>query len=211
MRTMKASSRPVLRVVILAAGFSRRLGTPKALARVHGVGLLRRTATLLAAFGDGRTIVVAPPRQGRFAAELRGLEVELCVNARTASGLSSSVRLGLARARGASAVLLVPVDLVDLRARDIARLVTAWRAAPRRVIARRIGTAGGTPLILPRALFGTAATIDADHGLREVVCALAPERRRLLPLPSAAADVDERRDLLAARRRLRGRGQTPRK
>ncbi|MDE2296113.1 MAG: NTP transferase domain-containing protein, partial [Gammaproteobacteria bacterium] len=114
-----------MRIVILAAGFSRRLGQPKALARVRGIGLLRRTATLVAPFSEARAIVVAPPRAARFAGELRGLRAEIRANPNREQGLSSSVRTGLlaARARGASAVLFVPVDLAALRARDLERLV----------------------------------------------------------------------------------------
>ena len=46
--TMNAS-RPKLKIVLLAAGFSQRLGRPKALVRMHGVSLLRRTLLLAAA------------------------------------------------------------------------------------------------------------------------------------------------------------------
>ena len=210
---MRARHRPSLWIVILAAGFSRRLGQPKALARVRGVGLLRRTATLLAPFGDAHTIVVAPPRAVRFAAELRGLSAEIRTNPRRAHGLSSSVRTGLAaaRARGASAVLFVPVDLAALRARDLAHLVAAWRAAPRRLVARRTGTGAGAPLILPHHLFATAATVRGDSGLKDLAGATAPEGRRLVAMHSAASDVDDPAALRRARRRWRGLDQPRRK
>ena len=210
---MRALPRPSLQIVILAAGFSRRLGQPKALARVRGVGLLRRTATLVAPFGAARTIVVAPPRAARFAAALRGLRTEIRANPRRDQGLSSSVRAGLAvaRARGASAVLFVPVDLSALRARDLARLIGAWRAAPRRLVARRIGAGAGVPLILPRHLFPAGASVRGDSGLRDLARAVAPPSRRLVAMRSAASDVDDAGDLRAARRRWRALDQPRRK
>lgn len=204
---MNAPPRPLLRAVILAAGFSRRLGESKALARVRGVSLLRRTAALLAPLADASLLVVAPPRQPRFAAELRGLAAEIRVNARRDGGLSSSVRLAIAHAGPASALLIVPVDLPALRARELARLVARWRAAPRQLVARRIGDAGGTPLILPRGLFAAAAGIRGDVGLRDLVRRLPAAQRRFVAVPSAGADVDRPQDLRAARRRLGGPAQ----
>jgi molybdenum cofactor cytidylyltransferase len=207
---MNSHVRPQLRVVILAAGFSRRLGEPKALVRIRGVGLLRRTAMLLEGWGDAPLIVVAPPRSARFAVELRGLGAELCVNARRSLGLSSSVRLGVARARAAAAVLIVPADLAALQSRDVARLISAWRGGRRRLVARRTGAGGGAPLILPRGLFGAAARIGGDAGLRDLPDRLPAERRRLIDLRSAAFDVDDAQDLAAARRSF-GRVQARRK
>src|SRR5271155_2813035 len=51
---MNAPALPTLRVLILAAGLSRRLGQPKALARVHGVSLIRRLLLLLAPLAAAR-------------------------------------------------------------------------------------------------------------------------------------------------------------
>lgn len=200
---MNVRSRPPLRVAILAAGHSRRLGTPKALARVHGLSLLRRTALALLPFGDLPLLVIAPPRAQRYALELRGLPARVLANPRRAEGQSSSVRLAIARAGAAGALLILPVDLVDLRAREIARLVSVWRAAPRRLTARRIDDSGGAPLILPRALFRRAAAASGDQGLKSMFRALPPSARRGVALPSAEADVDTPTDLRAARRRYR--------
>ncbi len=210
---MRALLRPSLHIVILAAGFSRRLGQPKALARVRGVGLLRRTATLVAPFGDAPAIVVAPPRAARFVTALRGLRTEIRANPRREQGLSSSVRAGLAvaRARGASAVLFIPVDLAALRARDLERLITAWRAAPRRLVAHRIGVGAGVPLILPRHLFASAASVRGDSGLKDLARAVAPESRRLVAMRSAVSDVDDAAGLGAARRCRRATDQPRRK
>jgi len=136
---MNAATLPRPQILILAAGFSRRLGTPKALVRVHGLSLLRRTVALMAPFA-AKTIVVIPPRAARYRIELRGFNVTYVANRQRATGMSSSVRRGIAQARYSPALLLVPVDLVNLRRRDIARLIGRWSAARRRVVARSLCT-----------------------------------------------------------------------
>jgi molybdenum cofactor cytidylyltransferase len=192
-----------LQIVVLAAGFSSRLGQPKALARVHGVSLLRRILKVASSFTSEPIVVVVPRNGARYRIEARGVKVRLAVNARRAQGLSSSVRRGLAAARYAPAVLFLPTDLIDLTGRDLSRLVRRWPSAPRRLIARRINLSGVTPLIVPRWLHVRASNLTGDIGLRELVGQLPADSRVLVELPSAAWDVDTLQDLKDARRRFR--------
>jgi molybdenum cofactor cytidylyltransferase len=198
---MNANPAPGLGIIVLAAGFSSRLGQPKTLARVHGASLLKRTLQLAAGLGGGRIIVVVPRNASRYRLEARGIKAEFVINLQRAQGLSSSVRRGIAAARYTRAVLLMPVDLAHLEAREMRRLVSRWRDAPRRLVARRIGQSGAAPLILPRWLYPKALGISGDTGLRELVRQLPAERLVLVDLPSAAFDVDTSADLEIARRR----------
>ncbi len=189
---------------MLAAGFSSRLGQPKALARVHGLSLLRSTLELAATLKCAKIIAVVARHSARYRAQARGIDVTFVTNSRRNQGLSSSVRRGIAEARYAPAVLLLPVDLDNLKSRELARLIHRWRAAPRCVIARRIGS-GAAPLILPRRLYPRALRITGDVGLRELVAQLPAAGRVLVDMPSAASDIDTPQDLKAARRTFRRR------
>jgi molybdenum cofactor cytidylyltransferase len=194
-----------LQIIVLAAGFSSRLGRPKALARVHGVSLLRRTLELAATLKCAKIIAVVARRSAQHSAQSRGIEVTFVTNSRRNQGLSSSVRRGIAEARYAPAVLLLPVDLARLKSRELARLLRRWRAAPRSVIARRIGRIGAAPLVLPRRLYPRALRITGDVGLRELLAQLPAASRVLVDMPSAASDIDTPQDLKAARRSFRRR------
>jgi molybdenum cofactor cytidylyltransferase len=205
---MNVITQPRLQFLILAAGFSSRLGRPKPLARVHALSLLRRTLTVAARLAPAKIVVVIPRHAARYRIEARGVNAVFTANPRRAEGLSSSVRRGIALARYSPALLLLPVDLADLQPRDLARLISRWRAARRCVIARRIGrqegaARAGVPLILPRWLYSRALDVTGDIGLRDLISGLPAPQRVLLNLPSAALDVDTPQDLRAARRRLR--------
>jgi len=204
---MNARARPTLRIVVLAAGFSARLGRPKALARVRGSSLIRRTVRLLAPLAAERNIVVVPPRAVRAREELRGMRVDLVANPHRAGGLSTSVRRELTAGRCSAALLMLPVDLVHLRRRDLERMIARWSGARRRVIARRVAKHGGTPVILPRWLWPRALRIAGDRGLKQLLSELSPVHVSLLPVPSAAWDVDTAQDLARARRRGRAADQ----
>jgi molybdenum cofactor cytidylyltransferase len=180
------------------------MGTPKALLRVHGQSLLRRTARLLAPFGSEALICIVPPRAARYAAELRGLRVELRANPYRALGLATSVRTALRAARHSSALLFVPVDLASLRGQDLERLLRRSRGAPGRVIARRLanGPRAATPVLLPKRYFAAASRIEGDVGLRDFLAGLPATALRLVELRSAVDDVDTPADLDRARRRF---------
>jgi molybdenum cofactor cytidylyltransferase len=198
---------PNLNVVVLAAGLSSRLGQPKALARVHGQSLLRRTLKLASGLRSAGISVVVPPANARFRREARRLSVTWVPNAERRSGLSSSVRCGLRAAQYSSAALLVPVDLAQLKLIELKGLVQRWRARPGQVFATRLGGGerggerGGAPLILPARFFARARSISGDAGLRALIGSLPAAQRTLVDLPSAHADVDTAQDLASARRR----------
>jgi molybdenum cofactor cytidylyltransferase len=207
---MNAAVMPRLHVVILAAGFSSRLGRPKALVRVRSRSLLRRTLNLVTRLDPAKIVLVLPPRAARLRIEAQGFKVIFAVNSARAAGLSTSVRRGITVSRRSAGVLILPVDLAILDQRDVGRLISRWRAARRRLIARRIAGPpgapdGGTPLILPRWLYARALGVTGDTGLRELVRALPVQQRALLDLPSAALDVDTSADLRSARRQRRTR------
>jgi molybdenum cofactor cytidylyltransferase len=200
---MNAAHSRKLEIVVLAAGFSSRLGQPKALALVQGASLLRRTLQVVSSFAADRIIVVVPRNAARYRIEAQGVKVRWAVNAERALGLSSSVRRGIAVARHASAILLLPVDLIHLTRRDLFRLVQRWHSAPRRLVARRINLSGATPVILPRWLYARASSLTGDVGLRDLIGQLPADRRTLVELRSARCDVDTPQDLREARRRFR--------
>jgi molybdenum cofactor cytidylyltransferase len=207
---MNAAVMPRLHVVILAAGFSSRLGRPKGLVRVRSRSLLRRTLNLVAGLDPAQIVLVLPPRAARLRIEAQGFKVTFAANSARAAGLSTSVRRGITVSHRSAGVLILPVDLAALDRRDLARLISRWRASRRRLVARRIAgrpgaPRGGTPLVLPRWLYARALEVTGDTGLRDLVRALPVQQRALVNLPSASFDVDTPADLHTARRQRRTR------
>jgi molybdenum cofactor cytidylyltransferase len=190
-----------LRIVVMAAGFSTRLGQPKALARIHGISLLRRTIRVLEPLAAEPILIVTPPRATRMQVELRGLSVRLLANSNRAQGLSSSVKLALRASRFSSALLIFPADLPDLNVRDVKRLISRWRVFRRSIVARCVDGRASTPLILPACLFRSSNALTGDVGLRDLVARISEVQRVLVDFPSASKDIDTPDDLAAARRR----------
>ena len=82
-------------IVLLAAGASRRMGSPKQLIALGGVSLIRRSAEHALDSGCRPTVVVLGSNADRIAPELNGLALNITVNRQWATGMASSIRCGL--------------------------------------------------------------------------------------------------------------------
>lgn len=191
-------SGPRPHVVILAAGASRRFGSPKPLALLGGETLLARSVRLARSHvGESFTVIL-----GANATELRdslGLDPSRCrtVATHTPSGLSGSLRTAIEslppETLGAMVLL---VDQPGIETDDLDRLTAAWQVAPDRVVAARYADTIGAPCILPRRLFGAAMTLTGDQGARNL---LRSEPDVIaIELPLAVLDVDTIADLALA-------------
>ena len=179
--------------VVLAAGSSSRMGTPKQALRFRGESLLRRAA--LAALGAGcRPVVVVTGANAELSrGELAGLEVREVVNAHWETGMASSVRAGVegllrADADAGAAVLLL-CDQPHVTADVISGLVAAHRATHSPVVASTYGGSFGVPALFARALFDELARLEGGAGAKQVIKRHAPEAH-FLPFEGGGVDVD---------------------
>ena len=188
---MSGSTTP-LACVILAAGGSSRLGRPKQLLRRRSRPLL--LATVLAARSAGCTpiavVLGAEALRLRSLLANQGRGVRIIYNAAWREGMGSSVRAALpAVRRRAGSTLFLVVDQPLVGARELARLVRAWRRQPRVPLAACYEGRAGVPAIMPNYRLKEISTLHEDAGLRTVLRAGAGPVR-LYPLPEAAFDVD---------------------
>jgi len=187
-------------IVVLAAGGSTRLGTPKQLVTWQGRTLLRRaveTAVEAAApAGGSRVIVVLGAEAERMRTELAGLDVRVAENPRWQEGLSTSLRAGLealqapsAGAAPVDAVLFTTCDQPRITAGTLRALTAAYGVTRPAVVACAYASAVGVPALFDRALFAELLALSGDAGAKQVI---ARHRDRLVavPAPDAAFDVD---------------------
>ncbi len=199
-------------LVILAAGESRRLGTPKALVRLREAEPSTPLSMLLAAgspFFQQAPLVIA----GAHFEETRSRldpSVELAENRLWKAGRSGGIALA-STLRPDTDLCLAPVDVPAVEACVFERLARTWThaGAPARGWLAPFWTDGqgekhfGHPLICGRELLAQLARAPGDMPLRE----LRPRARPLLSCPvesdSILDDLDTPADLEAVRRRFR--------
>jgi CTP:molybdopterin cytidylyltransferase MocA len=192
--------------VVLAAGEGRRMGGPKALARLEG-------ATFAAAVAgrfdraDVFARIVVIGASASLVASTAGLPsgVRVVVNDRYADGMLTSVWAGLDEAErlGADAVLIHPVDNPLVEPETVGAVLAAL-AAGARVAVPSHAKKRGHPAGFARAAWPALRAAPVDGGARSVLAAHPEWVVHVAAGPDCLVDLDTREALEAALRWTRG-------
>lgn len=191
---MKSDASSSVVVAILAAGASRRLGTPKQLVCFGGQPLLTRTVRAACGTTARRVAVVLGARVNQIAPCLTGLEVDVLLNHDWPEGIATSVRRAAAWAitQGASGLLLAACDQPLLDGAHLQRLIDA-QAATGCASASGYANVRGIPACFPRGLLPRLLQLRGDQGAGKL---LRTETDTVeVPWPAGSFDVDQPSDL----------------
>lgn len=191
-----------LRVVLLAAGASERLGEPKALVDLGGVSAIER---LLHACGDPNPLIVG----GAHAEAIRavvGDRAEVIDHPGWATGRTGSVARAASHLKGYD-LLLAPVDCPLVPAHVFDALRSAWGEAgsPARGWLAPLDTASGRhghPVCFGAALAAEVTQLNPEHPLRELRDAATPLLQVEIDCSEVLDDLDTPEDLRRLRERL---------
>jgi len=204
---------PRLVGLVLAAGASRRFGSPKQLALIDGVPMLQRVietaqAALPPDDHGSRITVVLGAHAPAIRATIGFNDVQVIECPDWDRGMAHSLRCGLTelarRGEGifssetrsaTSAALVMLGDTPFLTASELRRLIDAWRISPEVPAAAAYDGTIGAPCILPRSVWPEIRTLEGDHGagawLKARRAASGP--LTLVAMPMAAHDIDRPR------------------
>lgn len=159
--------------IILAAGESRRMGTPKALLAIRGKSFLRHIVDVYQASKVENIIVVGRPDAAEIEKELHGLEVAIAVNKNPDAGQLSSVVVGLNAARSlkAAAILMHPVDHPDVSVGSVRKILDKFHQVQASIVVPTCRGTRGHPVLFSARLFDELEHAPPDIGVRAVVWA----------------------------------------
>ncbi len=193
---------PALRfgTVILAAGASTRLGSPKQLLPVGGVPLLLRAVDAALASEAWPVVVVLGAHAEKIRPILARRPVLVVENPTWAEGMASSLRTGITTlqqfSRTLDAALIALCDQPAFSVAEIEQLVAAQRTTRRSIVAARYGGHHGAPALFLRAHFPALAALTGEEGARTLLHQYAAEVAAV-DLPALALDVDTPADVAA--------------
>ena len=195
--------------MILAAGDSTRMGSPKAILDTpDGRPFVASIVRALAAAGIDEIVIVTGRDHNRVVEVLNHdappLQPRVVRNADPSRGQLSSLWAGMdACVTTATEGLLVTLVDVPLVAPDtIARVIDVWRRTRAPIVRPAIGDRHGHPVIFERAVFDELSAAPLEAGAKVVVRAHAQD---LIDLPvedeGSLTDVDTPDDYAALRSR----------
>lgn len=195
--------------VLLAAGGSRRLGSPKQLLTMHGVTLVERAARQLLDAGCSPVLVVVGADSATIRDAVSMLPVECVENSHWERGMGTSIAaavqsLNSVRCAHTSAVLIATCDMPTVTVEHLQSLLATSGLGAHRVASAYTGTDGppergpvrGIPAVLPRADWPALAALDGDQGARAL---LRDADTITVSLPNGQYDLDTPSDVAAWR------------
>jgi molybdenum cofactor cytidylyltransferase len=196
--------------VILAAGTSSRFRAgggsdpTKLVAELDGKPIVRRVVEAALSAKARPVVVVTGYARDSVEAALADLDIRVAFNPKFASGLASSLSVGLsAMSLDVRGVLVLLGDMPWIETRLIDGLIDAFLARKDAVAAAPLLEGRrGNPVLLGRGLFQAAMRLTGDEGARRLIGALNADELVEVEASGIGAtfDVDTRSDLAAARR-----------
>lgn len=190
-------------VVVLAAGWSSRMGALKPLLPFGDSTVLGHVVTTIAASGVGPAYVVVGNEAERVCAAAEASGARAVVNAEFAGGMLTSIKAGIA-ALPASVIgaLILPVDVPLVRSATLAMIAGVAKAEPEAVHLPTFDGRCGHPPFIPRRLFAEILAAPREASLRDILKRHEADTRSVAVIDSGILrDMDypdEYRRLLAA-------------
>lgn len=181
--------------IVLAAGGSSRLGSPKQLVSFQGESLVHRAARTVVEAGCDPVVVVLGAEAERIRPELDDLQIRSVINNGWPEGISTSIQTGLEEIGNAEAVLIVLCDQPGVNSLHLRDLMARFHAAGLSIAASRYRGVIGVPAVFAQSIYPELAALSGDTGARRVISRDAG-RVVIFDLPQAGTDLDTPEDLL---------------
>lgn len=185
MADMNTENSARIAAVVLAAGASRRLGSPKQLAMLGDETLLERAVRLAREAGCSPVIVVLGADHQEVLAHCRLGDAVPVIHDNWEEGMGSSIRLGVDACASATGVVVMTCDQPAVTVEHLQALMRGPNIKPSSYAGRK-----GVPAFFPASSFGELRALRGDVGARELLRSAAA-----VELEGGDLDVDTPEDL----------------
>ncbi len=184
--------------IVLAAGESRRMGSPKMLLPYNGKTVIEQVIDNVLSSGISNPLIVLGSDHEEILKVIEGYPVSHCYNENYRNGMLSSVRCGLASVTGRSgAVLIIPGDQPMIDSAQIEMVMKAWNESGKGIVMPVYNGQRGHPLIFDMKYRPEVMSLPEREGLRALAARHpADVKEAVTDDPSVLRDIDTHEDYL---------------
>ena len=180
-------------IVILAAGTSSRLGSPKQLLEYNGKTLLQHAIDTALATGCPKVMVVLGARADMLKLKLANQPIEILENKNWQEGMTSSIRYALQNITIAGfqpeSIIFMVCDQPYVTSSLLMSLVEKSVETGLPIIASGYDDKAGTPALFHKSMFPQLMDLKGDKGARALLAA-QPEKVAIVPFAKGVTDID---------------------
>ncbi len=184
-------------LIVLAAGASTRMGTPKQLLLYQGRSFVRHIAEVAIASVCHPVAVVLGAHAQRIKPEISQLPVQVVENQQWAEGMSSSLRVGIealnAMNPNLEAVAIALCDQPFVSSQTFNRIVEAYRCTGKPIIASEYAGTLGVPALFSPTLFSELMALKHTEGAKQIIIKHIHEVFSV-PFAEGSIDIDTPKD-----------------
>ena len=184
-------------IIILAAGKSARLGSPKQLLSYKGKNLLRHTVDEALKTGCQSVFVVLGANSELLKKELKDKPVSIVENAGWQEGMASSIRCGLETITNTilrpDSIIFMVCDQPHVSSSLLLSLVDKKNETKMPIVASSYEDKIGTPALFNKSFFSALMKLKGDRGARKLI-ADNLDKVATVEFPEGITDIDTKED-----------------
>lgn len=185
-------------IIILAAGSSSRLGTPKQLIQIEGESLIRKAIKTAMHIQNTKSIVVLGANDELIKPEIADLRINTLFNEAWQSGMASSLKKGLDyllnQNSDLEAVLVMLCDQPFVNPTLIQNIIQTYKDTSKPIVASDYGENLGVPALFAKPIFSSIFELEGDTGARKIFQKHRQETATLA-FPEGKWDIDTQADI----------------
>ncbi|BAY09131.1 nucleotidyltransferase family protein [Calothrix sp. NIES-2098] len=160
-------------VMILAAGASTRMGTPKQLLPYQGRSLVQYITEIAIASVCHPVVVVLGAYAEQIRPEIARLPISIVENLDWARGMSTSINRGMQflqnQPQNIEAVVILVCDQPFISTQIINRLVEAYHSTKKALVSCEYAGTLGVPALFNKMFFSELAALSGNRGAKQII------------------------------------------
>lgn len=161
-------------IILLAAGASRRMGTPKQLLKIGKDTLIERAISIAKQIDNSQTVVVLGANADKIKPIIESDKtIDITINEDWQKGMGTTLQTGiqflLKKTPALEAVIISVCDQPHLNKIILQQLITEFKKTKGEIIAAAYANIKGVPALFSKTLFPKLLTLNEDEGARKII------------------------------------------